>query len=380
MMKLKLHGRKNTVTTTYFYPSVELLILCLFGFVTLLQLITLMARAISAKNYSPSGEENQPNISVLICAHNEENNLKALIPLLIGQTYQRKEIILILDRCEDGSKELAIQYPEIDILEISETPEHWNAKKYALQKGIEAAKGEWILLTDADCRPEPQWVAEMAKRMSDPTDLVLGISPYEKEGGFLNQLIHYETFLTALEFSSKTIRQKPYMGLGRNMAYKKLAFIQVGGFEGLENTTGGDDDLIVQRIVKDSNVRMALSPNAHVPSIPKKNWKDYFAQKTRHYSVGKHYPAWVKWSEGFRFALHFLFWVLFALSLTAHVGIAMVIWGASFVVRGISINIVAHRLAKRFNHLWLPFVDLVYSVVLPLVSIRSQLIKNVKWK
>ncbi len=343
--------------------------------------MSLFYKAWQVKNLVPPAHPETPFVTVIVAAHNEDANLKSLIPILLNQNYPNYEVIISLDRCGDGSLSdlQKIKSEKLTYLDLKEVPTDWNPKKYAIKQAVDTAKGDWLLLTDADCRATKNWIKEMAQGMEDDSGFVLGLSPYQKKSGLLNHLIQYETFFTSLEFIQKAIFGNPYMGLGRNLAYRKSLFEKVNGFEGIQNVTGGDDDLLVQKMARVDRGSVVLSQNSWVESIPEEKWSSYFSQKTRHYSVGKYYPSWVKRSESLRWFFQILFWVLFALSIPINASIALLIFAFHYTIRIISINIVADRLEKRFNHLWLPFVDLVYSVVLPIISLRSLLVKNVKW-
>ncbi len=322
---------------------------------------------------------NQPKVTVLVSAHNERENLVALIPLLLTQDYPCFEIIIVLDRGDDGSENLKelFQHDKLRFVEISEVPEGIHPKKFAIQTGVSRSRGEWMLLTDADCLPKPTWVGEMVGLMSG--EIVIGLSPYQKHSGFLNQLIQYETFQTALHFVSSAATGKPYMALGRNLAYKKALFEEAGGFGDSRGVTGGDDDLLIQRMISSDNFTLALSPGSRVDSIPKTTWAGYWKQKNRHLSVGKFYPSAVMKSETFRWFLHIGMWIAFIPALLTNPLISALILAFTILIKAISINIVADRLEKRFNHLWLPFVDLAYAVLIPVIGARSLLVKNIKW-
>jgi len=361
---------------------VEIVILLIFGVVGIVHLFGLWQKAMAIKSYRFEVSENRPSISIIVCAHNENDNLKALLPLLQNQQYESHEIIIVLDRCADGSEEIVkkFQNKNLAIITIDEVVSNFHPKKRGITQAIEKAKGEWILLTDADCRPTNQWISEMAKGMHPKTDVVIGLSPYTKFGGILNLLIQYETFQTALQFVSSASAGKPYMALGRNLAYRKSKFIEQNGFGVHSQVMGGDDDLFVQSILTKDNFRIVLAPESWVESIPKTSGSAYFRQKTRHFSVGKHYPDWVKSKESIRWAIHIVFWILFFFSFAINPFIGVSILATVLWIKGISFNIVAKRLGKRFNPIWLPFVDLLYVVILPLLSLRSLLVKNSTWK
>ncbi len=102
-------------------------------------------------------------VSIIVCAHDEEQNLRELIPILLDQNHPEFEIIIVDDRSNDGTFDLLLQETSKDhrlrMVHINRTPQLFNTKKYALTLGIKAAKYEWLLLTDADCRPSQQKLA-----------------------------------------------------------------------------------------------------------------------------------------------------------------------------------------------------------------------------
>lgn len=359
----------------------EILIL-LFAAVSIAHCADLLLKAFSIRRYKVADNALEPTVSVIVCAHNEKENLTELMPLLSNQHYSNYEVIVVLDRCTDESIDAVKDFlsDQIKCIQIDEVPNDIHPKKHGISQGIELAKGEWILLTDADCRPNLNWINEMAKRMTTDKEVVLGLSPYIQQPGYLNLLIQYETFMTALHFVSATVRGKTYMALGRNVAYRKSTFIKAGGFGGNSGRTGGDDDLLIQRLASATNVTIQTSRDSRVDSIPHSNWSPYFRQKTRHFSVVKAYSGASKTAETLRWTFHVMFWVFFSLCLYVNWQLTVLIFVGSFLMKAISINIVADVLEKRFNHLWLPFVDLTYVVIFPLLSLRSLLVKRITWK
>ena len=144
-------------------------------------------------------------VSIIICAHDEEQNLRELIPLLLSQNHPEFEIVVVDDRSNDGTFDLLLQETAKDhrlrMVHINRTPKIFNAKKYALTLGIKSAKYEWLLLTDADCRPNSKdWISAIARHFSTDTQFVIGFSPYEKKPGFLNAFIRFETLISVFVF------------------------------------------------------------------------------------------------------------------------------------------------------------------------------------
>ena len=260
-------------------------------------------------------------VSVVVCARNELDNLRELLPLLLRQDYPAGyEIVLIDDRSEDDTRayaqQLAQLYPAtIRLVTVDQTPAGFAPKKYALTLGIKAARHPRLLFTDADCRPATdQWLRLMqrgfgpgAGRAGEPSaggaplpadlnpqpflaDLVLGYSPYAEAPGLLNQLIRYETLLTGAQYLSLAWRGRPYMGVGRNLAYTKAAFEATKGFASHMRQLSGDDDLFVQQAVRRGlRVAVVADAAAHTISRPATTWAAWWRQKRRHLSAGPAY-------------------------------------------------------------------------------------------
>ncbi|MBC7892905.1 MAG: glycosyltransferase [Sphingobacteriaceae bacterium] len=263
-----------------------------------------------------------PGVSVVVCAWNEAENLRQLLPLLLDQQYPDFEIVLVDDRSEDDTYEFlldsAARYPNLRRVHIKQTPAHITAKKYALSLGIRAAQKEVILVTDADCRPaSPQWIASMASQLSPDKAIVLGFSPYQKREGFLNAFIRFETFYTALQYVSLALAGSPFMGVGRNLLYRRSLFLENKGFNEHLNVLGGDDDLFINRVATGSNTAVCLDPLAFVWSFPKTSWQSWYRQKRRHLSVGKFYRPRFRRILGLLAASQVFTWLLFMMLVPA---------------------------------------------------------------
>lgn len=246
-----------------------------------------------------SSEKSRPQadipVSVLIAARNEYENLEQFLPLILEQDYKEFEVIVINDCSWDQTgpllERLQTQHPRLKVVTLHEQEKYPKGKKFALTLGIKAAQYEYLLLTDADCRPSSnQWIRSMAARFANPKkQIVLGYSPYKKGNGFLNLFIRYETFQTALSYFSLALSGIPYMGVGRNLAYRKSLFFQVKGFASHNHLISGDDDLFVNETARQSNVAIEISKESFMVSEPKKNFESWRKQKLRHLSTGKFY-------------------------------------------------------------------------------------------
>lgn len=255
----------------------------------------------------------KPGVSIVVAAWNELENLKELLPILEAQEYDNFEIIVADDRSYDGTYDYLLfndgGYSKVIFVRISDVPTHFTAKKYAVTMGIKKATKEIILLTDADCRPtSSMWLAQMVEQLTQGKDIILGFSPYQYHEGGLNALIRYETFQTALQYFSFALSKIPYMGVGRNLMYRKELFWASNGFASHLELLGGDDDLFVNQASNKENVAICISPESHTVSEPKKTWNEWITQKRRHLSVGKRYKFRDKFLLGILALSHVLCW------------------------------------------------------------------------
>lgn len=326
----------------------------------------------------------ESKVSIVICAHNEIENLKKLIPALLEQNYKNFEIILVDDRSEDETFEFFRCFSEkkIIIVRIVQTPWNYNSKKFALEQGILKSSGDVILVTDADCFPaSTEWIYKMQSKVYGEKQLVLGYSPYIKKPGILNLFIRYETFFTAIQYFSLALRQLPYMGVGRNMLYTKSLYQQKEGLKGYHNVTGGDDDLFVQKAANSGNTSIQIDRAAHMFSVPHSTLKGYFRQKLRHLSVGKYYNLKSRAILGLLIVSQIFFYLslmIMAISGTLEQDIIV-----AFVFRTLLLIIIFAAIGKKlnedFNWLLFPVLDFLYMVNYISVALSTTVSKNIKW-
>ena len=326
-------------------------------------------------------------MSVIVCAHDEEKNLRELIPVLLAQDHPEFEIIIVDDRSNDGTFDLLLQETSKDhrlrMVHVNRTPQIFNAKKYALTLGIKAAKYEWLLLTDADCRPKDKhWLSSFARHFSDTTQFVLGFSPYEKRSGFLNSFIRFETLISGMQYISFALLGMPYMGVGRNLSYRRSKFLEAKGFNNFTKITGGDDDLFVNQHARKTNTAVCINEESIMTSIPKTTFKSYYTQKVRHLSVGKYYRfghrmllglftlSWLLvWFVGVPLAIFSeMYWIPLALLLTRELVVV------------IAANVGSGKLHQKVDLWMIPLLDFLYAFYYLVTGIKALATKKVRWK
>jgi hypothetical protein len=245
-----------------------------------------------------------------------------------------------------------------------------SSKKMALTVGIKAAKHELLVFTDADCKPVSRdWLNCLIRNFDDKTNFVLGYGAYEQKKGILGHLISYDTFTIALQYLGFAKRGHPYMGVGRNLAYRKELFFKNKGFASILHLQSGDDDLFVNKVATGQNTAIVCSPESITWSPPKTTWYEWLHQKRRHLSVSNHYKTGSKMRltiEPLSRALFYL--LLIAIALMGGgmaIGIAYALWWLRLVMQLSVINISAYRLGVRLFGIEI----VVYDIVLPLITL-----------
>lgn len=235
-------------------------------------------------------------VSVIIAAHNELENLRRFLPSILSQLYDQYEVVIVLDRCEDGSLEWlsGLKNDRLIILDIRQTPEGWAPKKWALTEGIRTVKHEHLVFTDADCQAGENWLQEISANFTSETELILGLGPYFSYSGLLNRFIQFETFYAAFQYMGLAVRGIPYMGVGRNIAYTRTFFERNGGFEKFRSRLSGDDDLLVNAFARKQHTAVMITIPSQVFSEPKHTFSQWFRQKLRHISASGAYSAKTK--------------------------------------------------------------------------------------
>ena len=305
-------------------------------------------------------------VSVLICAKNEAENLQANLPHILDQDYPDFEVILINDDSTDETlevmKSFELKHDNVKIVDVKTIEAFWGNKKYALTLGIKASSNDFLLLTDADCKPLTRnWIKQMSSHFSNSKTIVIGYGAYEKrKNNFLNKLIRFETLLTAVQYFSYAKLGFPYMAVGRNLAYRKTEFFNANGFMSHMNVRSGDDDLFINQVANRTNTALCFNKNSFTISKPETSFKNWFKQKRRHVSTAKFYKPLHKFLLGLFYVSQLLFWVLSIVLLIMlfkwQIVVALIL--LRFVIQYISLG----NSAKKLNE-----TDVLY--ILPILEI-----------
>lgn len=246
-----------------------------------------------------SGWADLPRVCVIVAARNEESHLPNLLTALRQQTYPAEllQIVVVSDNSTDGTEELvqgtARWMPNLELISLSETPPGWGPKKWALQSGIQATTAEIIMTTDADCTPVSEWVEAVVNYFSVPeVGLVMGPAPLvRKDLSILERSIHLDAVSLDALAAAGCGRGLALTCTGRNLAYRRAAYEEIGGFSDIAHFISGDDDLLMHKMASTDRWQLvfALTPKAVVSSPPPDGFKGFIRQRLRHASKGKVY-------------------------------------------------------------------------------------------
>jgi len=329
--------------------------------------------------------QTQP-VSVVICAKNEEKNLRNLIPLLMDQDHPEFEVVVVNDNSWDGTedtlKAFQVEFPKLHCIHLNEDKQRMQGKKFALTLGIKGAQHDLLLLTDTDCSPlSNQWITEMTKGIQNETKISIGFSPYKKQKGLLNALIRYDAFQAGLNYMSFAKAKLPYMGVGRNLAYRKELFFEAGGFRKHLHIASGDDDLFINEMANGKNCTIEIEPQSQTESIPKTELKDWWTQKRRHLTTASHYKFHHKVLLMVWPCSYYLLWLSAIFWMVMHN--AFLIAGASLLLRYGILWLTLRGAMKKTGQLSLfwasPLLEGLMWIVNPLLWMSNLLSKPKQW-
>jgi len=331
--------------------------------------------------------DEKPPVSVIIAARNEADNLQEYLPFVLSQKYHAFEVVVVNDCSEDDSEfvlaKFQEQYANLHVTTIKPDQKFTHGKKLALSIGIKAAKHEWLLFIDADCYPSSDyWIEHMANNFHDDYKIVLGYGGYNNGDGFLNKLIRYDSLLIAIQYISLAIKGIPYMGVGRNLAYRKSLFFESKGFASHAGLLSGDDDLFVNQNAKKNNTAVEFSKESFTFSKPKTSWYEWKLQKSRHFSTFKFYKFKHKFVLGLEPITRYLFFLGFGIMCTNLLTCSIA--AIPFILRYIIQLVKLKNFSNYFNQKNLIFIHFFFDLFLPIlhfgIAFGTMFNKKRKWK
>lgn len=377
----------------------------------------------SVKVSADENSEPAPPLSVIICAHNEAAQLEKNLPLALQQAYPDFEVIVVNDNSNDDTetvlKQLQTTFHHLKVIKVKAGEKKYAGKKELLAKAMRAAKHETIVVTDADCFPaSDKWLNTMSQYARGDIKVVLGYSPFQScdeqrqseirnpKSEILNRLIRFEATQTAWQYFAKAIKGNAYMGVGRNMLFRKTDYLH--WFETTEHkTAGGDDDLFVNWLVNEGkgdegrganenerekrkekidfdgkSIAVCLDEDAFVFTEPKATYASWLNQKTRHAQASYYYTCNDKIKLfGFALAQFCLYAAGIALLFFSYDSVLLVfsIITSFSLMQMLASRNIYNTLRQQDVVLWIPLLQPLYVFSISLIFLLSLIKRSDTW-
>jgi len=327
-------------------------------------------------------------ISVIVCAKNQEDNVKKFVPILARQNYPTYEIVLINDASSDDTlevfKEFAKQYPNVKLVDVVNNEAFWGNKKYALTLGIKAATHEYLLFTDSNSYPiSENWITEMSACFTPKKTIVLGYGGYEKvKKSFLNLLIRFDIMLHATQYFSWAKLGKPYTGSGKNLAYKREEFFKTNGFINHMQIRMGEDSLFINEAANSENTTICYSRESFTYSKAKTTFKEWLKQKQNRRAVISFFKSFDKFQLSFYYFSQFWFLILAILLFAVGYNWIYVvsIIGLRYLVSWLVLGFSASKLNEKDTIYFYPILEIVLIFIHAHLFFVNLFTKPKPWK
>ncbi|MFN8276129.1 MAG: glycosyltransferase [Chitinophagales bacterium] len=337
-------------------------------------------------HYSNSADA-LPPVSIVICTRNNAEQLSRTLKLVLIQLYREFEVVVVNDGSSDHTMEVIAHYAartgNLRVFTLPEQARHLG-KKAALRLGVEQARYDIVVVTDDDCRPaSTNWLSLLVAHLYHDTALVLGYSPITPRNSFLSLFQQYENVLTATQYFSYSLAGIPYMGVGRNMAFRRSLFLNWRQQPHTsDRIAGGDDDLFVNAVARGSSTINCIEKDSFVLTDAPPTLSAWLNQKRRHIRAGFYYRWWHQLLLfGFAFSKA-LFYFLIPV-MTFHTPWQPFTWAALgtalFTMWFIQLRI-NNKLHQTLPGVLFPVFDMLYTLYLVVIFFLTSVRRNDTWK
>lgn len=370
----------------------ELILLSVVGVLFIIQVIYFLALYNRIHTHNKAVRQNKlsfsealPPLSVVICAKNESENLRSFLPSVLEQDYPDFEVIVVNDGSTDESEELLSalekEYPRLYHSFTPENSRYISHKKLALTLGIKASKHDWLVFTEANCYPvSKDWLRLIARNFTPGTDIVLGYSGYERGKGWIHKKIAFDALFTSMRYLGYALAKRPFMGIGRNMAYRRELFFQQKGYSAHLNLQRGDDDIFINKIATSKNTRVETDINATVRMKPIQYKKDWSEEKISYMATSQRFKGSQRFFLGFETLTRILFYITVIATITLGIlskhwiviGIGGLVWLIRYIIQAVITNRTAKELGEnRRYYFTLP----IFDIFQPLQSLQFKMFR-----
>ena len=257
-----------------------------------------------------------------------------------------------------------------------------NEKKLAITLGVKAAKYDIVLFSESYCRPSStNWIREFGKEFTKGKDILLGYSKVVFTNRVrLGNFIRYDNLIHHLKFLSMAIAGKPFMGIGRNMAYKKELFFNNKGLSSVLGIDGCEDDLYINRISNRKNTGVILSKDSITETDSVDSFSTWRSIKSKYLYTKQYYKGPANSIFGFETITKQLFYLILLLSIAASIYFSnFILLGFSvllFIIRFIILLLIINKNSVRFDSRKFYINLLFFDLLQPISNLRFKKYAN----
>ena len=351
----------------------------IYALLCVVELLLMLMHWLKFKKVSLLPMEDLPKVTVLVCARNEEHNLSDCLESLMKSNYPLNQVKILVgnDNSDDGTGDIIAwfvkKYNQVQSIFIEDRKEGLIAKANVLSQLIDKSRFEYQVIIDADMIVTKDWLRYMVSALAEGNDMVSGYTQVQKSNWIANlQFMDWQSVLFTMKVMADVVR--PISILGNNMAFKKKAYDQVGGFRGL-GPTDVEDLGLLQRFQKSGLTTIQLlAPYGHAATKPQLTFDALLTQRCR-------------WMNGV-FTHHFILgipslfarlWVVFAfVVLWFDTDLALFITFYGLVTNWMKSRIVTRR-TRSHNSIFL-IEPIFISLLDTLAFLRLIFAGKVSWK
>ncbi len=360
-----------------------------FALAVLLYVAISIALQIGIRRLPAARAELTPQVSILIAARDEENNLANCLDALLANVYpvSRLEILVIDDRSTDGTRTIAencaARRAHVRVIALDKLLDGMSGKASAICQGMDHARGEIILIIDADCLPSKQWIRNMVSGFTPEVGMVgaftLLSNFQEPRDGFFSRVQNLDWLYLLSVGAGAAGLEMPVSILGNNFGFRREVYEVVGGYRRLGFSII-EDCALMNAMLRQTKwrVRFVLEPGAAILSLPPLTWRAFIDQRKRWSAGGKEVSTFGKLLliAGFLRHIATILGFIFIKPIALIIAAVLLVSLADFLL----LLSTTSRLGRRDSLFYFPFFEiyfLLYSFLFaPVVALPT----TVRWK
>lgn len=374
----------------YKFDELGLFIAIILGSLLMLQILyfIIVFGRVGLKKKKAKVNNEKYSVSVVICIQNESKNLEEKLPIVLEQEYPNFEVVIVNEESEYNSynkqvlRALSQVYSNLQIVNIPNNINYFQGKKFPISLGIKTAKNDIIILTDDDTMPTCYtWIDEIVERFTKGKEIVIGYTAIETKKGLLNSLIQYDNHTIALNYLGNAILGNPYMGRGKNLAFKRDLFFRQGGYISHYVIPVGEDDIFINKVTTKKNTGFVLSKDSINLCKTRNTFRDFKMDKKKLILSQKHFKLKDRFIIDLIPFTTFLIYLLFGFAIYINIPWQYLI--TAIIIRYIVQIIIYYRTIKALGTkkiaIFAPLFELFFMFYNTIIRINTLTSKGKKW-